>query len=663
MNKYIFFPVFFLLSNCGIPGTENNPEIKFINDDLDAFKDFFDIDSCDDDSQDKNDIQESDDFQETADDFQEINDNDADFPPDTVQEIPPEIPPDFCKTDTECDDKNICTDDFCDLLSGCYHKPNAVKCSKDSCSLLLWSKPGFCADGSCKEGKTENCDDGNICTDDFCNASSGCSHADNLLSCKPAFCDGLKWHKASSCSSGICIEGSKEDCDDGNICTDDICKPDTGCSHINNNAVCAASYCSGITFIKAKQCSYGICPVKDETEYCNDSSMCTDDSCDKNTGCKYVNNNIKCASAVCEGLKLVAPKYCNEGKCSSGGEITDCDDKNPCTDDSCKTSGCIHTANNKICVSGYCTGLLWDKPHYCDNTACAESGKEDCDDKLPCTKDTCDPSNGCKYENKTGSCSDGIECTINDTCINGECIGDLSGCELPETFGPVARIDSLKFATSSEVESYCYDFNEDGKKDNAFSSLAPFINPELQNGAEIILLEFLYVENFSDDSSFALNVLEGIPSGNADEFFVAQSSYQPSGIPWTYFPGSTIKSSIFNGGPSNFKLPLPLANPNQKVLVSQTRISGKITSASSSNGVDVINGVLTGKILKDEMLAVLDAIELYCSITNPKPSACSYLDLLKMFFGSDSFYDLDNHTAASICLLYTGKKAKAVGLK
>ena len=70
--------------------------------------------------------------------------------------------------------------------------------------------------------------------------------------------------------------------------------------------------------------------------------------------------------------------------------------------------------SNSVCVGGTCTGKVVA-----------------CDDGNPCTTDTCNPENGCEYEDNDSPCDDGNPCTGGDTCFNGACVG--SGNECPCT--------------------------------------------------------------------------------------------------------------------------------------------------------------------------------------------------------------------------------------
>ncbi|MCP4250967.1 MAG: hypothetical protein GY778_28350, partial [bacterium] len=46
----------------------------------------------------------------------------------------------------------------------------------------------------------------------------------------------------------------------------------------------------------------------------------------------------------------------------------------------------------------------------------------DCDDKNVCTTETCDDNGLCQYAFNTNGCDDGDECTLGDVCAGGECI-------------------------------------------------------------------------------------------------------------------------------------------------------------------------------------------------------------------------------------------------
>ncbi|MGB0716859.1 MAG: hypothetical protein ACPGXK_13335, partial [Phycisphaerae bacterium] len=64
----------------------------------------------------------------------------------------------------------------------------------------------------------------------------------------------------------------------------------------------------------------------------------------------------------------------------------------------------------------------------CTAGACVGSPR-DCDDGIACTIDSCDPASGCINENSDTDCDDNNACTINDTCTTGTCIGEPIDCD------------------------------------------------------------------------------------------------------------------------------------------------------------------------------------------------------------------------------------------
>jgi hypothetical protein len=111
-----------------------------------------------------------------------------------------------------------------------------------------------------------------------------------------------------------------------------------------------------------------------------------------------------------------------------GSVPPNCDDKLPCTKDACDpTQGCVHTPDDSAVCSDANPCTTVDK---CSSGQCVGSVPPNCDDNLPCTKDTCDPTQGCVHAAVNGgSCDDGNACTVNDVCSNGKCAGTGMVCD------------------------------------------------------------------------------------------------------------------------------------------------------------------------------------------------------------------------------------------
>ncbi|TMA72320.1 MAG: DUF4215 domain-containing protein [Deltaproteobacteria bacterium] len=167
-----------------------------------------------------------------------------------------------------CDDGNPCTDDAFDAARGCVHTPNDKCCETssecvteetcrpcDGCFLYRWAccnggaqclvpettdrcaglKDGvgcdddnLCTVGDgCRNqrctGARRSCDDGRACTDDTCNAASGCIHAPTRCNCeRDADCNDENPCTADACTGGTCINTSIADgtsCGSRDTCT------------------------------------------------------------------------------------------------------------------------------------------------------------------------------------------------------------------------------------------------------------------------------------------------------------------------------------------------------------------------------------------------------------------------------------------------------------
>lgn len=106
-----------------------------------------------------------------------------------------------------CDDKDGCTVDACDPVKGCSHVPMKAgdKCTNgDLCVAGETCSQGL----KCGGGAPVQCDDKNICTQDFCKPDKGCIHAINTLSCD----DGEFCTYPDVCTGGSCIGVKTNSC-------------------------------------------------------------------------------------------------------------------------------------------------------------------------------------------------------------------------------------------------------------------------------------------------------------------------------------------------------------------------------------------------------------------------------------------------------------------
>jgi hypothetical protein len=203
-----------------------------------------------------------------------------------------------------CDDGDPCTADACSDAFLCVNDAMADGSACDDGQACT-------ADDTCLFGQclgAESCDDGNSCTVGGCDFAGSCGFIDQPDG--TACDDGNACTAPDVCAQALC-GGAEVVCDDGDACTDDACDIATGCTAT-------------------------------ETD-CSDGNACTADSCDSALGCEHtpVVNGLACD----DGDACTLADACTEGTCTGGG-AKDCDDQDPCTDDSCADGACVHTPNN-----------------------------------------------------------------------------------------------------------------------------------------------------------------------------------------------------------------------------------------------------------------------------------------------------------------------------
>ena len=344
-------------------------------------------------------------------------------------------------SDELCDDDDPCTDDTCNPDEGCMHAPNSgAECDDgNKCTT-----DDACVDGTCVGDTPLECDDENPCTDDSCHPEDGCINAFNDdLSCD----DGNQCTTADKCDFGSCMGGPALDCDDDNICTDDSCDQDSGCLSTNNTVDCDdGNACTTADACLDGACGSGLALVCDDEDVCNGL-----ETCDPVAGCQAGEALICDDSNICNGMET-----CDPSDGCQAGELLVCDDGNICTDDSCDPEGgCTFLPNAVQCDdSDECT-----TSDTCAAGVCQGGEPIICDDTNDCTDDYCDPQSGCAFTPNEVPCDDSNACTEADTCVAGICEGGgLLDCD-DDNFCTDDACDALLGCIQLENALECDDGN------------------------------------------------------------------------------------------------------------------------------------------------------------------------------------------------------------
>ena len=368
------------------------------------------------------------------------------------------------------DDGDVCTDDVCDGGLGVQHFFNGDDCDDgDPATMYDHCQQGQCAgipvvcpagdfyataglcvlcngDGTGTVGEGMAVDDGDVCTDDVCDGGLGVQHFFNgddcddgdpatmYDHCQQGQCAGIPvvcpagdfYATAGMCSlcngDGTGTEGIPQVVDDGNVCTDDVCDPGAGVEHHQNwddcddgdpatlYDYCQQGQCAGIEvvcpagdfFATAGMCSLcngdGTGP-KTDGEVIDDGNVCTDDACDPGGGVEHYFNGDDCD----DGDPGTVQDICGEGVCA--GEAMLC------------VPGKWEYDGDWWCILCDVSGMYY-----------ANDGV-DVDDEEDCTEDVCDPVAGVVHTPIVGDCWDDDECTLDDVCVNGACVGTPLDCD------------------------------------------------------------------------------------------------------------------------------------------------------------------------------------------------------------------------------------------
>ncbi len=211
-----------------------------------------------------------------------------------------------------CDDGNPCTVDGCVRGEGCLHAPIAENTPCDDGDFC--TADDVCRDARCT-GMARTCDDNIACTLDACDAQLGCLHTPQTALCPDAgpcavaectLAEGCVYTPTSApcddsdpcttgdaCGDGVCA-GAPIDCDDGNVCTDDLCD-DGQCRRVFNEADCD----DGNPCTTGDRCQGGQCAPGTNTccePQCGER-QCGDDGC--GGSCGTCGENESCVAGFC----------------------------------------------------------------------------------------------------------------------------------------------------------------------------------------------------------------------------------------------------------------------------------------------------------------------------------------------------------------------------
>lgn len=324
-----------------------------------------------------------------------------------------------CSIATECDDGNPCTQELCQA-GRCQYRPTdndndgfvSAQCGGNDCDD---TDPAVnpSAKERCAGGADDNCDGLVDCADPTCKGQPGCV-------CGPV---------------EICGNGIDDNCDGKSDCQDSACKSNPSCQNCGPAEICGNGVdddCNGKVDCQDTQCA--LLPQC----RCNQPESCTngtDDNCDGKIDCQDPQCSGNCRCAVescgngkddnCDGLIDCADPECNgRFECSCNGRPpqpercgdgidNDCDGRKDCGDPDCFTA---------------------PECRACTQEVCGDGADNDCDGKIDCADDACVFAPNCRPQQEV--CDDGrdndldglIDCFDTDCRTNPFCTTTHSTC-------------------------------------------------------------------------------------------------------------------------------------------------------------------------------------------------------------------------------------------
>jgi hypothetical protein len=312
-----------------------------------------------------------------------------------------------CTGDPGCpDDGNPCNGtEYCRTSDGtCRHRDPPA--DGTSCGSGMVCGGGLCVPINCGNGRVEppeECDDGNPVGDDgcetdctfschagpdcddgaICNGVESCTSEHRCVAGAPAASgtdcsDGIYCDGSEGCNGGgACVSFGVDPCNDGFVCTQDVCSEATlSCSHppVADMTACAGGLCCGGVCRTGAVCCAGTdCPM-----FCSGmATPCADlsapEPCNAQDGCSVVTSgNCSTPPGSTRTCNFSDSYWCGACGCSWEGGLGMCNGSGPTAcpgldSTLCSACGCTWTL-----TSAACEGMAWGCAAFTDGAACMD---------------------------------------------------------------------------------------------------------------------------------------------------------------------------------------------------------------------------------------------------------------------------------------------------
>jgi hypothetical protein len=457
------------------------------------------------------------------------------------------------------------------------------------------------------------CDDHEPCTiNDLCIAGlcAGTSYSCDWGECGAGACDGEGGCGDEPVAAGWCY-------------IDELCVEDGQSLPENPCLVCAASSPTEGTFAETGAA-------------CEDDNVCTEDDFCDNGDC-LPGSPPTCA----DGIQCTADSCDPAQGCIHEPNHELCDDNNPCTADQCDVGasegeGCLSVADDSLTCAD--KNVCTTNDHCLDGDCVSDPDSIDCDDSNMCTDESCHPAYGCLFVFNEIPCNDQAECTLDDLCNFGKCIGteqwwgSCPVCDL--TFSEqVVKLVNLRVGdggfpgealnVDNDLKTCSPDGNCEQGLDNSLMLAGDFIDETLsQNLVNLdnpLIFTVEFVEPTTDGEEFVLNlyyasVADSNPvcdfQHDLCEYDVSGLNFDPLCNNQVVFNNTTIVDGVLNAGGSGFIFPFKASFTNgesSETVLYAAKVQADVTFDDEGK-VAGLKGVIGGAITKENLIDLIMAI-------------------------------------------------------
>lgn len=266
-----------------------------------------------------------------------------------------------------------------------------------SCQLIC----SYC--GQCDNAA--DCNDGNVCTNDVCykpehHGDHVCQHTNNANSCN----DGNACTQTDTCSAGVCVGSNPK------VCSNPFgdCGSAGTCNSLNGLCSAASPFEAGTSCDTGKFCDgAGSCVVCLDDEDCGEHQLCISNEC--------VTQPF-CGDQVCNDDETFdsCPVDCPQCEVNA-----DCEENQLCVDGACQ-----NCPEGQHVADGQCVPDTCPNDFSCSSVqVCVEGGCVDCQEGYHAEDNQCVPNPQCEED---------ADCPTGQLCGDGQCYDPCADVQCPD---------------------------------------------------------------------------------------------------------------------------------------------------------------------------------------------------------------------------------------